>query len=145
MSDGAIFSPSSMSLTVNSVPIRGRIGGEFLTFAWSKPQWFTMTAGVDGVGYYVLSEDRGGTVTVRVQPNSVENDALNEILGLTIASKARVPITVKRGRTVLVGLGLVLGLPGFSFSDGTMQNEWSIASTFWAGAIGGQAGAVLGA
>ncbi len=145
MSDGAIFSPSSMSLTVNSVPIRGRIAGEFLTFVWSKPQRFTMVGGVDGVGYYVLSEDRGGTVTVRVQPNSIENDALNEILGLTIASKARVPITVKRGRTVLVGLGLVLGLPGFSFSDGTMQNEWQIGSTFWAGAVGGAVAAVLGA
>lgn len=144
MSDGAIFDPSGLSLSVNNVPIRGRIGGEFLTFAWAAPQWFQMFSGVDGVGYYVLSENRAGTVTVRVQPNAVENDVLWGVLNATIASKARVPIVVKRGRTILSGLGLVLGPTPFAMSDGSMQNEWAIGSTFWAGLIGGQAAAVLG-
>lgn len=145
MSDGAIYDPTGMSLSVNNVPIRGRIGGEFLSFAWGSPQWFQMFMGVDGVGYYVLTEDRSATVTVRVQPNSVENDVLYGILNATIAAKARVPIIVRRGRTILSGLGLVLGPTPFGFSDGAMQNEWAIGSTFMAGTIGGANAAVLGA
>jgi len=145
MSDGAIFDPTGSALSVNNIPIRGRIGGEFLTFAWASPQWFQMFSGVDGVGYFVLTENRAGTVTVRVQPNSVENDVLWGILNATIASKARVPIVVKRGRTILAGLGLVLGPTPIAMSDGSMQNEWPLGSTFWAGAIGGANAAVLGA
>lgn len=144
MSDGAIYDPSGLSLTVNNVPIRGRIGGEFLTFAWSAPEW-QMFSGVDGVGYFVLSENRAGVVTVRVQPNSNENDILDGIRAATILSKARVPIVIKRGRMILSGHGLVMGRPNFAFSDGQMQNEWSLGSTQWVGTVGGQAAAVLGA
>ena len=145
MSDGAIFDPGGLSLTVNNRPIRGRIGGEFLTFAWSAPQWFQLFSGVDGVGSFVLSENRAGVVTVRVQPNSDENDFLDTTLAACIASKARVPIVVKRGRMVLAGLGVVMGRPNFGFSDGSMQNEWSLGCTQWVGTVGGQAAQVLGA
>lgn len=144
MSDGAIFTPGE-ALTVNNVPIRGRIGGEFLTQAWTSPQWFQMFGGVDGVGYFVLSENRAATIAVRVQPNAQENDVLWGILNATILSKARVPIVVRRGRTVLAGLGLVMGPPGIAWSDGSMQNEWMLGTTFLAGTIGGQGAAVLGA
>lgn len=145
MSDGAIFDPSGLALVVNARPIRGRVGGEFLTFAWSQPQWLQLFSGVDGVGYFVLSENRAGIVTVRVQPNSDENDFLDATLTAIIVGKARVPIVVKRGRMVLTGLGVVMGRPNFAFSDGTMQNEWSLGSTQWVGTVGGQAAAVLGA
>jgi hypothetical protein len=103
-----------------------------------------MFSGVDGVGYYVLSENRSATITVRVQPNAQENDILDGILAQTIASRARVPIVVRRGRTVLTGAGLVMGRTPIAFSDGQMQNEWTIGSTFMAGPVGGQSAAMLG-
>lgn len=145
MSNGAIFDPSGMSLVVNARPIRGRIGGEFLAFAWSAPQWFQMFSGVDGVGYFVLSENRAGIVTVRVQPNSDENDFLDATLNTIIVAKALVPIVVKRGRMVLAGYGVVQARPPFAFSDGSMQNEWGLACTQWVGTVGGQAAQILGA
>ena len=142
MSDGAIFHPETSILTVNNAPIRGRIGGEFLSWTESTP-WVTMFGGVDGVGYYVLTENRGAEITVRLQPNAVENDLLYGFLLATVAAKAQVPIMLKEGRTILTGLGMIAGRPPITFSDGQRSREWRIMSTFMAGTVGGVAANVL--
>lgn len=139
---GAIFSPSTSILTVGGAPIRGRISGEFLTWSHNSP-WFQMFPGVDGVGYFVLTEDRSATIVVRCQPNATENDILYGLLGSIVAAKAQVPITLTEGRTALAGLGVIAGTPQVTFSDGTRQKEWTILSTFMSGPIGGASAAVL--
>lgn len=143
MSDGAIFSPETSILTVNNAPIRGRVAGEYLTWTPSSP-WVQMFPGVDGVGYYVLTENRGATITVRVQPNSVENDIMDGLLVAQIAQKARLPIVLKEGRTVMSGAGMIQGRPPITFSDGQRQREWVLLSTFMAGKVGGMSAAMLG-
>lgn len=141
MADGASLDWKRMHVVIGGHRITGRAKGTAVQVTLGA-QRNTAAVGIDGTGYFIMSEDRSGSVTVLLTPESESNDVLSEMLLVDEVTpggvKQSLVVEDANGRTVIASPSAKIAkLPDAAWSDAADTRAWTFVFTQAFGRVGG--------
>lgn len=124
------YDPKLVLLTIGGMLIEGYADDSFIDVAYDNDLW-TKQIGADGFGIFSKSNDLSATVTVKLMPGALANQALSLKLTADIspASAGFFPLEIFDPATNNLHLSLksrIMKPPGKAYSKTAEAQEWVI-------------------